>query len=168
MLSPYESGDMRMTLLERRLHALRFQLRQARVVAKAMKSRRHPIVAHIVPIRRCNLACTYCNEYDAFSQPVPLVTMLRRIDRLAELGTTVITISGVILSSLIVGVVLVEVAFSLPGLGSLLVTAATAKDIPVMQGVVLLFAVVIVIANLLADVVYMLVDPRIRVGSRST
>lgn len=80
----------------------------------------------------------------------------------------VITISGVILSSLIVGVVLVEVAFSLPGLGSLLVTAATAKDIPVLQGVVLLFAVVIVIANLLADVVYMLVDPRIRVGSRST
>jgi peptide/nickel transport system permease protein len=79
----------------------------------------------------------------------------------------VITISGVILSSLIVGVVLVEVAFSLPGLGSLLVTAATAKDIPVIQGVVLLFAVVIVVANLLADVVYMLVDPRIRVGERS-
>ena len=80
----------------------------------------------------------------------------------------VITISGVILSSLIVGVVLVEVAFSLPGLGSLLVTAATAKDLPVLQGVVLLFAVVIVVANLLADVVYMVVDPRIRVGERST
>lgn len=80
----------------------------------------------------------------------------------------VITISGVILSYLIVGVVLVEVAFSLPGLGSLLVTAANAKDIPTLQGVVLLFAVVIVVANLLADVVYMVVDPRIRVGERST
>jgi peptide/nickel transport system permease protein len=80
----------------------------------------------------------------------------------------VITISGVILSSLIVGVVLVEVAFSLPGLGSLLVTAATSKDLPVLQGVVLLFAVVIVVANLLADVVYMVVDPRIRVGERSS
>jgi peptide/nickel transport system permease protein len=79
----------------------------------------------------------------------------------------VITISGVILSSLIVGVVLVEVTFSLPGLGSLLVTAATAKDITTLQGVVLLFAVVIVVANLLADVVYMIVDPRIRVGERS-
>ncbi len=79
----------------------------------------------------------------------------------------VITISGVILSSLIVGVVLVEVTFSLPGLGSLLVTAATAKDLPVLQGVVMLFAVVIVVANLLADVVYMVVDPRIRVGERS-
>ncbi|HET9895888.1 MAG TPA: ABC transporter permease [Streptosporangiaceae bacterium] len=80
----------------------------------------------------------------------------------------VITISGVIFSSLIVGVVLVEVAFSLPGLGSLLVTAATAKDITVLQAVVLLFAVVIVVANLLADVIYMVVDPRIRVGERST
>ena len=59
-----------------------------------MKSRRHPIVAHIIPIRRCNLSCTYCNEYDDFSKPVPTETMLRRIDRLAELGTSVITISG--------------------------------------------------------------------------
>jgi MoaA/NifB/PqqE/SkfB family radical SAM enzyme len=80
--------------IDSKIRAWRFQLRQARVVAKAMKSRWHPIVAHIVPIRRCNLACTYCNEYDDFSQPVPQATMLGRIDRLVELGTTVITISG--------------------------------------------------------------------------
>jgi MoaA/NifB/PqqE/SkfB family radical SAM enzyme len=80
--------------IRRKLHALSFQLRQAGVVAKAMKSRYHPIVAHIVPIRRCNLACTYCNEFDGVSKPVPIEMMLRRIDRLAELGTTVITISG--------------------------------------------------------------------------
>ncbi|HXY10908.1 MAG TPA: radical SAM protein [Terriglobales bacterium] len=85
---------MRTTQIDRKIRALRFQLRQARVVAKAMKSRRHPIVAHIVPTRRCNLACTYCNEYDDVSQPVPLATMFGRIDRLVELGTTVITISG--------------------------------------------------------------------------
>jgi MoaA/NifB/PqqE/SkfB family radical SAM enzyme len=64
------------------------------VVAKAMKSRHHPIVAHIIPIRRCNLACSYCNEFDGISKPVPIEMMLRRIDRLAELGTTMITISG--------------------------------------------------------------------------
>jgi MoaA/NifB/PqqE/SkfB family radical SAM enzyme len=87
-------ADGRSFFGRRTLHAVSFQLRQARVVAKAMKSRHHPIVAHIVPIRRCNLACTYCNEFDDLSKPVPLVTMLRRIDRLAELGTTVITISG--------------------------------------------------------------------------
>lgn len=62
--------------------------------ALAMHSTRHPIVAQIVPIRRCNLACTYCSEFDAVSPPVPTSEMLRRIDLLAGLGTTIITISG--------------------------------------------------------------------------
>ncbi|MCE5311079.1 MAG: radical SAM protein [Acidobacteriales bacterium] len=62
--------------------------------ARAMHSRDHPIVAQIVPIRRCNLACTYCNEFDATSLPVPLPEMLHRIDLLAALGTTIITLSG--------------------------------------------------------------------------
>ena len=52
------------------------------------------MLAHVIPIRRCNLSCTYCNEYDDVSKPVPLEEMLRRIDRLAELGTTIITQSG--------------------------------------------------------------------------
>ncbi len=62
--------------------------------ARAMASKHHPILAHIVPIRRCNLACAYCNEFDAVSAPVPLAEMLRRIELLADLGTTIITISG--------------------------------------------------------------------------
>jgi len=70
------------------------RLREARMFARAMASKRHPILAQIVPIRRCNLACTYCNEFDAVSTPVPLAAMLRRIDLLADLGTTIITISG--------------------------------------------------------------------------
>lgn len=61
---------------------------------RAMQSASHPILAQIVPTRRCNLDCGYCNEYDKTSSPVPLETMLRRIDRLAELGTTIITLSG--------------------------------------------------------------------------
>jgi len=85
---------MTITHVRRKMHALFFQLRQSRVVAKAMHSRRHPIAAHVVAIRRCNLSCTYCNEYDDSSKPVPAAVMLRRIDRLVELGTTVITISG--------------------------------------------------------------------------
>jgi MoaA/NifB/PqqE/SkfB family radical SAM enzyme len=85
---------MSLVSIRRKLRAPSFHVRQARVVAKAMKSRRHPIVAHIVPIRRCNLSCTYCNEFDDFSKPVPTELMLRRVDRLAELGTSVITISG--------------------------------------------------------------------------
>ncbi|HWR54053.1 MAG TPA: radical SAM protein [Bryobacteraceae bacterium] len=62
--------------------------------ARAMHSAEHPIVAQIVPMRRCNLACSYCNEFDAVSQPVPLGEMVRRIDLLGGLGTTIITVSG--------------------------------------------------------------------------
>jgi len=51
-------------------------------------------MAHIIPIRRCNLSCTYCNEYDDFSPPVPTATMVARLNLLADLGTGVITFSG--------------------------------------------------------------------------
>ena len=82
------------TSLKRRLKALHRNFRGARMVAAGLASTDHPLLAHIIPIRRCNLACEYCNEYDDFSKPVPTETMFRRIDKLAELGTSVITISG--------------------------------------------------------------------------
>src|SRR5438874_8470302 len=75
----------------RRLHR---RWREAQMFAHAMASASHPIVAQIIPIRRCNLACTYCNEFDKSSPPVPTQAMLRRIDKLAELGTSIITFSG--------------------------------------------------------------------------
>jgi MoaA/NifB/PqqE/SkfB family radical SAM enzyme len=61
---------------------------------KGLASTDHPVLAHIIPMRRCNLACTYCNEFDDFSKPVPFETMAGRLDKLAELGTTVVSISG--------------------------------------------------------------------------
>src|SRR5208282_3873355 len=64
------------------------------MLAKALASTRHPLLVHIIPMRRCNLACTYCNEFDDFSKPVPLEEMFRRIDRLGAFGTSIITISG--------------------------------------------------------------------------
>lgn len=70
------------------------RLRKAGMFARAMASACRPIVAQIVPIRRCNLACAYCNEFDAVSAPVPLAEMLRRVDHLVALRTTFITISG--------------------------------------------------------------------------
>lgn len=68
--------------------------REFRLAVKALASTRHPIAAHVIPIRRCNLACAYCNEYDDKSSPVPTGEMLRRIDRLADLGLSVLTFSG--------------------------------------------------------------------------
>ena len=63
-------------------------------VLKAVASTDHPLLAHLIPIRRCNLSCTYCNEYDDFSKPVATELMLQRVDKLADLGTSVVTISG--------------------------------------------------------------------------
>jgi MoaA/NifB/PqqE/SkfB family radical SAM enzyme len=82
------------TVLRRHFRALQRNLRGARMVAHAFVGTDHPLLAHIIPIRRCNLACKYCNEFDDFSKPVPLETMVGRVDKLAELGTSVITISG--------------------------------------------------------------------------
>jgi len=65
-----------------------------RVGARAALDRDHPILAHLIPMRRCNLSCRYCNEYDAVSGPVPLPLLQRRVDRLSELRTSIVTISG--------------------------------------------------------------------------
>ncbi len=81
-------------MLRRTIRGVFRRYREARMFAKAMHSSRHPIAAHIIPTRRCNLSCTYCNEFDNYSQPVPTSEMQRRVDRLAALGTTIITISG--------------------------------------------------------------------------
>src|SRR5580692_10161835 len=78
----------------RRLRSWRTRVRELRGVAKGLVSTRHPLLVHIIPIRRCNLACTYCNEFDDFSKPVPTDEMFRRIDRLGAMGTSIITISG--------------------------------------------------------------------------
>jgi MoaA/NifB/PqqE/SkfB family radical SAM enzyme len=69
-------------------------LRERRLVIKGGLRTDHPIMAHIIPIRRCNLSCTYCNEYDDFSPPVPKDVMIQRINRLADLGTSILTLSG--------------------------------------------------------------------------
>jgi MoaA/NifB/PqqE/SkfB family radical SAM enzyme len=80
--------------MKRRLRAVRRTFRELKMIAKGLLSTDHPIQVHIIPMRRCNLSCAYCNEYDDVSDPVPLEEMYRRIDKLAELGTTLVTISG--------------------------------------------------------------------------
>jgi MoaA/NifB/PqqE/SkfB family radical SAM enzyme len=53
-----------------------------------------PLLAQMVVIRRCNLSCGYCNEYDDYSPPLPLEDLYRRIDHLASLGTVTLTLTG--------------------------------------------------------------------------
>jgi MoaA/NifB/PqqE/SkfB family radical SAM enzyme len=85
---------MMLTPFRRTIRSANRRFREARLVARALASPHRPVIAHVIPIRRCNLACSYCNEYDAVSEPVPTSEMLRRIDRLAELGTLSVTLSG--------------------------------------------------------------------------
>src|SRR5271170_4700036 len=80
--------------LSRRLSAASRKVREIATVAHALASTDHVVMAQIVPMRFCNLSCAYCNEYDKVSEPVPVDEMLRRIDHLARLGTSIITISG--------------------------------------------------------------------------
>jgi len=78
----------------RTLKTIARRVRETKMFVRAMAEPYHPIVAQIIPIRRCNLACTYCNEFDKDSPPVDTQEMLRRIDKLGDLGTSIITFSG--------------------------------------------------------------------------
>jgi MoaA/NifB/PqqE/SkfB family radical SAM enzyme len=82
------------TRRRKRLRFYRTRFRELRMITKALVSTKHPILVHVIPMRRCNLDCTYCNEFDDVSTPVPLDEMKKRLDRLADMGTSIITISG--------------------------------------------------------------------------
>lgn len=87
MFDPQPSSDPLVRFLHRGARVLK-------MIGEGLYDKYHPILVQIVPMRRCNLACTYCNEYDKTSDPVPLPVMMRRLDRLAELKTATVTISG--------------------------------------------------------------------------
>jgi peptide/nickel transport system permease protein len=73
-----------------------------------------------------------------------------------------VTITGVQLAYLLSGVVVVEIVFSWPGLGQLALQSVQARDYPVLQGAILLFAIVFLVINLVVDLLYTAIDPRIR------
>ena len=78
----------------RKTDFLKLKPREAAFITRGLASPKHPVLAHVIPMRRCNLACSYCNEYDHSSSPVPVEEMKQRLDKLADLGTSIITISG--------------------------------------------------------------------------
>ena len=80
--------------LRRKVRFVQSRFRELMKIGKALVSTKHPFLVHIIPMRRCNLDCGYCNEYDDVSKPVPLSEMKKRLDLLADMGTSMITISG--------------------------------------------------------------------------
>jgi peptide/nickel transport system permease protein len=92
----------------------------------------------------------------------PSIVTVRHILRNALIP--VLTITGIQLATILGGVIVVEVVFAWPGLGRLVYTAVAARDYPLIQGAVLLIAVLFLLINLIVDVLYAVVDPRIRLS----
>ena len=78
----------------------------------------------------------------------------------------VVTLAGLQFSGIVSGAVLVETVFSWPGLGTLAFQAITARDAPMVLGILFFSSLVVIVANLVTDLVYSLIDPRIRIGHR--
>lgn len=124
--------------------------------------------AFLVKHTRAAMIGVLDQEYVVFARARGLSTM--RVLFLYAARNTLIpitTISALTFVQLVVGAVLVEIAFSLPGIGSLLVQAVATKDVPMVQGVVMLVAAVVIAANLVADLCYAAADPRVRLGGQA-
>jgi peptide/nickel transport system permease protein len=103
----------------------------------------------------------------AVSRGIPYSLLVRR-HVLRNAAIPVTTVVGITITSLIALSAVVERAFSLDGLGAALVQAALSKDFAVVQGISLIFVAAFVIANVLVDLLYAVLDPRVAMGSRAT
>jgi peptide/nickel transport system permease protein len=81
---------------------------------------------------------------------------------LKNVGIRILTIVGVLVIGLLSGTVFIETVFALPGIGDYAVTGAGEQDVPVVQGVVIFFVLIIVFVNLLVDIAYTWLDPRVK------
>ncbi len=120
-------------------------------------------IALIARITRTSILEVLGEDYirTARAKGLPNRVVLMR-HALRNAAVPIITVIGIGIAFLIGGVVVTESVFSIPGLGRLTVDAVLARDYPTVQAVILLFSVVYVLLNLLVDVAYTLLDPRIR------
>ena len=79
----------------------------------------------------------------------------------------IITIAGAQLGDILTGSLIIETVFAMPGMGKLLLDAINARDLPLIQGSVMYIALICVVVYLIVDVLYALVDPRIRLGKEA-
>lgn len=122
-------------------------------------------LAFITKITRASMLDELERDHVSFAQARGL-SPLRIVVRygLRNALIPIITASGLLLIGLLTGTVFVESVFAIPGLGGLLVTAINNSDIPVIQGIVLIVALWIILANIAIDLLYAVVDPRVSFG----
>jgi len=95
---------------------------------------------------------------------LPAWTILLR-HALRNAAIPIVTTVGLFMIAMLGGTILVEQVFALPGMGSLVVQAATDRDLPVIEGVVLYFTLIVIVLNLLVDLSYAWLNPKVRVAS---
>lgn len=122
-------------------------------------------MALIVKLTRTAMINALDQDYVAFARArgVPAREVIVRY-ALRNALVPIITAAGLVLTVVLTGAVLIEQTFALPGLAALLVDAVSNKDLPVLQGVAMVFAAFVIIVNLAVDILYAVVDPRIRFG----
>jgi peptide/nickel transport system permease protein len=120
-------------------------------------------VALIARITRASMLEVLAEDYirTARAKGVATAPMLLK-HALKNAGVPIVTVIGIGVALLIGGVVITETVFNIPGIGRLVVDAIQKRDYPVIQGVILIFSGVYVLVNLLVDLTYTLLDPRIR------
>ncbi len=121
------------------------------------------MVALISRITRSNMIEQLNSNYaaTAIAKGIPYSRVVLR-HCLKNALIPVITVAGIQVGTMIVGAVLVENVFALGGLGALLIEGIKASDYPVVQGITLMLVTIFLVINLIVDIVYALIDPRIR------
>jgi|AraplaMF_Col_mMF_1032025.scaffolds.fasta_scaffold00081_20 peptide/nickel transport system permease protein len=123
------------------------------------------VMAIVVKITRAAMIEELDKDYVTFARARGLsATRITFAYVLRNALIPVITAAGIVVVGLLASAIYVEVTFALPGLGSLTVDAVQKRDIPLIQGTTLVFSCFVVAINLIIDVVYTLIDPRIRFG----
>jgi len=120
-------------------------------------------IALIARVTRASVLETLGEDYirTARAKGLPENKVLVR-HALANAAVPIVTVIGIGIALLIGGVVVTESVYAIPGLGRLTVDAVLARDFPTIQGVILFFSLVYVVINLLVDLSYVFLDPRIR------
>ncbi|MBV8449391.1 MAG: ABC transporter permease, partial [Hyphomicrobiales bacterium] len=120
-------------------------------------------VALIARITRATMLEVLAEDYirTAKAKGVATGPMLLK-HALKNAGVPIITVIGIGVALLIGGVVITETVYNIPGIGRLVVDAISKRDYPIIQGVILVFSAVYVVINLVVDLSYTFIDPRIR------
>ena len=122
-------------------------------------------MALVVKITRTTMVRELASDYVTFARARGASrTRATVVYALRNALIPIVTSAGLVFSYLIVGAVLIEVVFTLPGLGTMLVAGVTSHDIPVVQAVTLTIGIVVIGINLVTDIAYLLLDPRVQPG----